>query len=65
MARSSGSEELFGVGVGGLLSLEAALVVSSGMILELSSVSGGMAHRRSSASFERAGSKGSTRWKDI
>ena len=36
-----------------------------GMILELSSVSGLVAHRSLSASLERAGSSGSTRWKDI
>ena len=35
------------------------------MILELNKVSGFVAHRSLSASFERAGGNGSTRWKDI
>ena len=51
--------------MGDLFSLAAALVVSSGMILELIRVSGWMAHRSLSAWSERAGSRGSTRWKDI
>ena len=62
---SSGNNELLGLAVTVLLAFDTGLGVSSGMILDLNSGSGWMAHRWLSASFERAGSKGSTRWKDI
>ena len=62
---SSGNDGLLGLAVTVLLSFNAGLGVSSGMILDLNSGSGWMAHRWLSASFERAGSRGRTRWKDI